>query len=90
MKEPTVKKITISLRQDLVDLADRLARERSTSRSGVIAELLQKEARALTEALMEEGYREMAEENRRLAEEAFPVAGDLLARTTAWDEEPRG
>lgn len=90
MAEPPVAKITISLRQDLVALADRLARERATSRSGVIAELLQKEARALAEALMEEGYREMAEENRRLAEEAFPLAGDLLARTTAWYEEPRG
>lgn len=90
MPEPNVAKITISLRQDLVDLADRLARERSTSRSGVIAQLLEREARALTEALMEEGYRELAKENRRLAEEAFPLASDLLARTTAWDEEPRG
>ncbi len=74
---------TISLRQDLVDLADRLARERSTSRSGVIAHLLEREARALTEALMDKGYRE-------LAEEAFPLASDLLARATAWDEGPRG
>lgn len=90
MPDPAVAKITISLRQDLLDLADQLARERSTSRSAVVAELLQEEARVRTEALMEEGYREMAGENRRLAEEAFPMTGDLLGRTTEWNEDTRG
>lgn len=90
MPEPSVAKITISLRQDLLDLADQIARERSTSRSAVIAELLQREARAHTEVLMEEAYTEMAEENRRLAEEAFPVAAELVGRTTEWNEDTRG
>ena len=90
MTERAVEKITISLRHDLLDLADRLARERSTSRSGIIADLLEKEAHALTEALMEEGYREMAEENRSLAGETFVMMSGLLGRTTEWKEDTRG
>ncbi|MDP2952884.1 MAG: ribbon-helix-helix protein, CopG family, partial [Chloroflexota bacterium] len=39
-------KVTISLPRDLLALADRLARERSTTRSAVIAELLEKEEEA--------------------------------------------
>ncbi len=39
-------------------------------------------------ALMEKGYREMAEENRRLAEEAFPLASAMLLRQTKWNERP--
>jgi len=90
MPEPSVAKITISLPHDLLALADRLARQRSTSRSGIFAQLLQKEARSLAEALMEEGYREMSQENRRLAEESFPATGELLGRTTEWNQEARG
>ena len=86
MAQSSVAKITISLPTDLLELADRLAHERSISRSGVIAELLEKEERARVEALMEEGYREMAEESRRFAEEEFPAAAELLKRSTRWRE----
>ena len=71
-------KITISLPPALVDFADRLARERSTTRSGVIAELVKKEERAQTEELMAEGYREMGEENRREAEEALNLTSETI------------
>ncbi len=37
-------------------------------------------------ALMQKGYREMAQENRRLAEEAFPLTSAMLLRQTTWDE----
>jgi metal-responsive CopG/Arc/MetJ family transcriptional regulator len=90
MSEQKVAKVTISLSKDLLDLADRLARERSTTRSGVIADLLEKEEEARIQALMEEGYREMAEENQRLAEEAFPLASETVLRHTQWDERPDG
>lgn len=90
MSEQRVAKVTISLSKDLLDLADRLARERSTTRSGVIAELMEKEKRARIQALMEEGYREMAEENRRLAEEAFPIASEAIRQNTKWDERASG
>jgi metal-responsive CopG/Arc/MetJ family transcriptional regulator len=90
MPEHKVAKVTISLSQELLDLADRLARERSTSRSGVIAELLEKEEQARIQALMEEGYREMAEENRRMAEGAFPLVGEMIRRHAQWGERAGG
>ncbi len=90
MSEQKVAKVTISLSKNLLDLADRLARERSTTRSGVIAELMEKEEKARIQALMEEGYREMAEENRRLAEEAFPLASEAIQQNTKWDERASG
>ena len=79
-------KVTISLPRKLLDYADRVAKERATTRSNVFAELLEKEEQARIQALMDEGYREMAEENRRLAEESFPTASELLRKTTRWDE----
>ncbi len=85
-----VSKVTISLSRSLLDLTDRLARERSTSRSGVIAELLKKEEEAIILALMEEGYHEMAEENRRLAEEAFPLTSQMIRRNSIWEEKVDG
>ena len=90
MREGKVAKVTISLPQKLVDYADRLAREQAKTRSGVIAELLEKDEKARIQALMEEGYRETAEENRRLAEEAFPLTSETLRKSTRWDEPANG
>ena len=90
MREEKVAKVTISLPQKLVEYADRLAKEQAKTRSGVIAELLQKEEKERIQALMEEGYRETAEENRRLAEEAFPLASEMLRKSTRWDERASG
>jgi metal-responsive CopG/Arc/MetJ family transcriptional regulator len=85
-----VSKVTISLPQELLDLADRLAKERSTTRSAVIAELLEKEEQSRLHAAMAEGYREMAEEDRRLAEDVFPLASDSIRKSTRWDERANG
>ena len=85
MGEAKASKITISLRKDLLDLADRLAREDSTTRSGVIAQLLERADRERVEALMEEGDREMADENRQLAQEIFPVVSEVIMRDTQWE-----
>ncbi len=90
MANATVAKVTISLPKHLLDLADRLARERGTTRSAVICELLEKEERARVQALMAEGYQEMAEENHRLAQEAFPPASETVLRDTRWDEPTDG
>ena len=73
-------KVTISLPRQLLAFADRLAEESSKSRSAIVAELLRKEEEARIEALMIEGYRELAEENRRLAEEAYPLASEVMLR----------
>ena len=80
MRDQRVSKITISLSATLLDFADRLARERATTRSGVIAGLLRKEEEAKTQALMAEGYQEMAEENLREAEEALNVTREVILR----------
>ena len=69
MDDVRVSKITISLPPSLLKFADLLAREKSTSRSGIIAKLLEKEEEARTEALMAEGYLEMAEEALNLTRE---------------------
>lgn len=90
MREQRVAKVTVSLPKKLLDCADRLARERSKTRSGVIADLLEKEEKTRIQTLMGEGYREMAKENRRLAEEAFPIAIEMLRKSTRWDERADG
>ncbi len=80
MVEQKFSKITISLPRSLLDLADRLARERSSSRSGVIAELLKKEEEARMQALMAEGYQQLGEENRLEAEEALNLTSEVVLR----------
>ena len=78
-KEP-IAKITISMPRELVTFADRHAGEKSTSRSGVIADLLRKAQQEQIEALMAEGYREMAEENLALAEQALTLTAEVMLR----------
>lgn len=90
MREQKVAKVTVSLPKKLLNLADRLAKERTTSRSGIIAQLLLKEEQARIQALMEAGYRETAEENRRLAEEAFPLTSEMLRKSTRWEGNADG
>jgi metal-responsive CopG/Arc/MetJ family transcriptional regulator len=87
MGDHRASKVTISLPAPLLDFADRLAQERATTRSGVIAGLLRQEEEAEIQALMAAGYQEMAEENQRLAEEAYPLVAETLLRSTRWDEQ---
>lgn len=86
MKSPRVSKVTISIPKNLLEFADQLAQEQEISRSEVVARLLRRAEKTKIEALMEEGYREMAEENRRLAEEAFPLVSETVLKYTEWDE----
>ena len=80
MDDQGVAKITISLPKSLLAYADRLAEERATSRSGVIAGLLKKEEASGFQALMAEGYQQMAEENLREAEEALNLTREVMLR----------
>ena len=73
-------KTTISLPASLLQVADRLAKKHSSTRSGVIAELLKKEENAELEALMAQGYREWGEENLREAGEALGLTGEVALR----------
>ena len=90
MSEHPVAKVTISLSQELLDVADRLARERKVSRSRVFADLIEKEVKDQERALMAEGYQESAREDRRLAQEAFPLASDVIMKATTWEEPTDG
>ena len=75
-----VAKITISLPEDLLALTDRLAKERATTRSGVIAKLLKREEDARIQELMAEGYKKTGEDNRREAEEALNLTSEVVLR----------
>lgn len=90
MGRTKVAKVTISLPKELLELTDRLARERDVTRSGLIAELLEKEEEARITALMAEGYQEMAEENHSLAEESFPMVSETISRSTNWGRGANG
>ena len=80
MTQAKVTKVTISLPPELLEVADRLAGEWSTTRSGVIAQLIDHEEVARIKALMMEGYKAMAEENRREAEEWLKITSDVALR----------
>lgn len=90
MSEKKIAKVTISIPQHLLEYADQLAERQETTRSGVIANLLEKEETEELHALMAEGYKEMAEENQCLAQEAWPLASETMRRHTFWDEGPGG
>lgn len=80
MGENAFVKVTISLPQPLLALADTLAMEKATTRSGAIAALLEQEQEQRIHALMAEGYRELAEENRVEAEEALNLTREVTLR----------
>lgn len=80
MDQQRVAKVTISLPMSLLEYADQLAKEKSTTRSAVIAQLLEKEEEGRVRELMAEGYREMAEENRRDAEAALSLTSEVMLR----------
>lgn len=71
-------KLTISLPRELISFADKLSKERNTSRSGVIASALQELAEKRDREQMVEGYKAMAEQNREFATRALPLANEIL------------
>lgn len=80
MRTRSRAKVTISLPHQLLEFADELAKERSVTRSEIIADLLYREEKALLHERMAEGYREMAEENLRMAEEAIELGSEVMLR----------
>lgn len=68
-------------------MAAAVKRWRHLIRTKEMATLDKNEEEARIQALKEEGYRELAEENRRMAEEAWPLACEMMLKYTRWDEE---
>ena len=71
-------RLTISLPRDLLSFADRLSRERNSSRSGVIASILRDLAEERERAAMIEGYEAMAEQGPDFADMAISLADEVL------------
>lgn len=90
MSERKMAKVTISISQHLLEYADRLAEQQETTRSGVISKLLEKEETEELNALMVEGYKEMARENQHLAGEAWPLASETMRHHAIWEEDSSG
>ncbi len=68
-----VARLTVSLPRGLISFTDKVANERGISRSKVISSCLQEFAEQRRLAELEEGYKAMAEENRKFAKMAFEL-----------------
>ena len=75
-----VEKVTVSLPCDQLEFADDTAARRGTSRSRVVAELLEAERRRQRDALAAEGYRFYAGEAKEWAELSTPAVAEVVTR----------
>ena len=76
----TMENITVSVPSRLVTVVEEIVKEEKTNRSRVISKCIEDMAIKRTIRLMEEGYREMADENRRLAEQSLSIAPETWPR----------
>ncbi len=75
-----VAKVTISVPEEVLDVADRLAKVEHTSRSGIIARLIRREEQRRLEELMIQGYKDLAKEDRQEIEEYLPAQAEVVLR----------
>ena len=68
-----VARLTISLPRSAISFADKVANEKGISRSKAISLCLHEFAEQRKLAELEEGYKAMAEENRKFAKMAFEL-----------------
>ena len=71
-------KLTISLPEDLVELADKIAGEKKISRSQVISQCLKEVQENRKAELLKEGYLAMAEEHKKFAEMVLSAQREIL------------
>ena len=76
----TMENITVSVPSRLVTVVEEIVKEEKTNRSRVISKCIEDMAIKRTIRLMEEGYREMADENRRLVEQSLSIAPETWPR----------
>ena len=70
--------ISVSIRQELIDLADEVARETNTNRSKVIASCLEELARKRKEQLMIKYYQSMNAEHQQFLDDTQPAIGEIV------------
>jgi metal-responsive CopG/Arc/MetJ family transcriptional regulator len=73
-----VTKLTVSIPRELVDFADKVAKERKISRSKVVASCLQEMAKQKLQADLEDGYRAMAKSGKPLADVTFEAQREVV------------
>ena len=71
-------KLTVSLPRELISLADQIAKERKISRSKVVSACLQELAEKQRTAVMAEGYKAMAKEQRQFVAMASKIEHEVL------------
>jgi len=74
-----VVKVTVSVPEDLVIMADKVAKERKTSRSKVVSSCLEQLAKQRFLADLEEGYRAMAKINEQHAADTYQAQSEVVA-----------
>ena len=73
-----VAKLTVSLPHDLLAITDEIAREKKVSRSKLVSSCLRELAEKRLRYRMAEGYRAMAKENLKFANEARALVNEVL------------
>ena len=71
-------KITLSLDEDLVEVLEKVSRQRKKPRSRVVQEALRLWQKKELQQKLAEGYRAMVEEDRENAERRLPAFRELL------------
>ena len=74
----TKKKITITIDEGICEAIDQATKRLKMARSQLAQEALSQWLKKQTGALMRQGYREMAEEDRQLAELALEAQREML------------
>ena len=73
----TKKKITITIDEGLCEAVDQAAKRLNIARSRLAQESLSLWLEKKTEALMAEGYREMADEDRKFSEQTLEAQKEI-------------
>ncbi len=73
-----VEKVTVSLPRDLVSLTDKIAKEKRTSRSKIISGCLRELAEKQMRAEMAEGYKTIAQEQKKIADLTFELQSQVV------------
>ncbi|MGD0855552.1 MAG: hypothetical protein ABSA18_07080 [Dehalococcoidia bacterium] len=74
-----VVKLTISLPRELLSITDEIAAEKKISRSKVVYMCLRDLADQRLQLKMAEGYKMLAEDNLKFANQAINIAREILA-----------
>ena len=74
----TKAKLTVTIGRDLVKELDKEAKARKISRSALVEEAIELLKKKGIEELLKSGYRDMADENLKVAEEAIHYGSEAM------------